>query len=183
MSIAAAVEQQMITTHEVADNIKATSGATERSAREMAQIVAIADHQVGMASQQMLSSVEGIGNTTDEMAATVNGFLESLRQNAADRRRFERIEAGDADATLLVSGQSSHVPVVNLSLGGVAVRSAPVATGTEVNVELPAAGGMVTGKAIRFYDGILAIKFADDPPTLARVMTAFQALTKLSRAA
>ena len=179
-AVVVAVDQQSIITHQVAERIKTVSGDIERSAGDMAQVIAIADQQAVKASDQLLFGVTDIGQEVDNLRDIVEKFLESVRVEAAERRRFDRIDGQSAEALLLLPGQDPiQVMIKDLSLGGAAVwTKTSVAAGAEVGFELPGADGPVKGKAIRFVNGCLSVQFDQNPATKQRVDAAFQKLSE-----
>ena len=56
-------------------------------------------------------------------------------------------------------------------------------SGTGVTVELPGAGGSVSGRAVRSVDGVLAVVFQQDAESLARIDRAIAGLGEIQRAA
>jgi hypothetical protein len=58
-----------------------------------------------------------------------------------------------------------------------------LAAGTAVDVELPDAGGVVTGRVVRARSGVVAVVFHQDPAARARVDRAVDAPAGARRAA
>jgi methyl-accepting chemotaxis protein len=183
-AISAAVEQQSVTTREIATSVQAVSGATEQSAQAMGQVVVVAD-QAGSASQTVLAGVADIGQETTTLCGEIERFLVAVKTDSGERRRFERLETGAVGGTLRLSGQNAiQVTVKDLSLGGAALRcKQSVALGTDVSVDLPGAGGAVSGKVVRSGGGVLGIEFRDDVAVRSRVERVMQALVASRQAA
>jgi methyl-accepting chemotaxis protein len=182
--IAAAVEQQSTTTREIATNVQAVTGATVRSSQAMSHVVVVAD-QAGTASQEVLTGAADIGHEAETLHTEVDRFLAAVRTDSGDRRRFERIDGGTVTAMLQLPGQGAiQAKVIDLSMGGVALLcNLPVAVGAEVSVELPEAGGAVTGRVVRAMEDALDIEFRVDDSTASRVTRAIQVLSNIRRVA
>ncbi|HEY1413983.1 MAG TPA: PilZ domain-containing protein, partial [Rhodopila sp.] len=100
-------------------------------------------------------------------------------------RRFERIATNNVTATLRVPGAAPAKAFVrDISRSGIALRhDGPVAAGREVEIDLPDAGGAVSGRVIRAEGGILAITFNDAPAMLVRIDRALANLSSSREAA
>ena len=177
-AIAAAVEQQSVATREIASSIQTVTGATMLSAQSMGQVVVSADH-AGSASQQVLAGTASIGEETGSLKTEVERFLVAVRADTGERRRFERLTANDIPVTLVIAG---HAPIggtlKDLSQNGAAVRcGAPIPVGTEVTIELAAAGGSLPGRVVRLAsDGTLGLELALDAGAHERVGRVLRAL-------
>jgi methyl-accepting chemotaxis protein len=182
--IATAVEHQSATTRDIATSVQAVSGATIRSAQAMGHVVVVAD-QAGTASKGVLEGAAEIGQEATTLRTQVDRFLEAVRNDSGERRRFERIDGGNIRATLHLPGRNAaSARVRDISAGGVALDcDERVAHGLEVSLELPAAGGAVTGTVIRSDGTTLALAFDEDEATRARVRRAIGALGNAEQAA
>jgi methyl-accepting chemotaxis protein len=80
-AIAAAVEEQSVTTREIATSVQAVSTATAQSARAMVQVVAVAD-QAGTASQDVLGGAAEIGQEANKLRTEVDQFLAAVRSDS-----------------------------------------------------------------------------------------------------
>jgi hypothetical protein len=151
----------------------------------MAEMISNANVQAITSSESMMFGVTDIGQEVERLREVVDGFIKQVAEDMSERRRFERIDGQGASATLVLPGQEAiQTTVKDLSQGGIALRtSIAVEAGSSIAVELPGAGGTVTGKAIRFANDTLSIEFSDDPATRSRVESAFEALTKAALAA
>jgi hypothetical protein len=128
----------------------------------------------------MLFGVTDIGQAVESLREVVEVFLNEIKdvtEASSDRRKFPRIDAQGALATLRVPGHAAlQTEIADISLGGVALRSAaPVEAGMPVTIDLPDAGSPVTGNVVRFENDTLSIKFSDDLQTRSRVAAAFEA--------
>ena len=109
ISMAAAIEEQSVTTQEIAGSVQAVSGATAQSARAMGQVVMVAD-QAGSASQVVLTGATGIGAETGTLRSEVNRFLAAIKSDASERRQFERFQLRAVTASVLLPGNSGPIP-------------------------------------------------------------------------
>ena len=182
-AIAAAVEQQSATTREIAGSVQAVSGATAASASAMEHVVGVADG-AGNASHDVLVASGAIGREAETLRVEVDQFLTAVRSDNGERRRYERIDANSAKATLRASGRTGEVVVRNMSRGGASLDCDwPMAAGTPFEIDIPGAGGSVAGRVVRSGDGSLAVLFSSDPTTLARLDRVLDALVPQRTAA
>jgi methyl-accepting chemotaxis protein len=183
-AIAASVEEQSLTTREIATSVQTVSGATVASARAMGQVVAVAD-QAGVASQDVLSGAADIGREAETLRKQVDRFLTAVRTGSGERRRFERIRGHSVTAMLRPPGQDAfRVIVHDLSQGGVALLcNRPDVVGSEISIDLPEAGGAVSGRVLSAENGVLRIEFKNDDALRSRVECSMQALSRLQQAA
>jgi hypothetical protein len=145
----------------------------------MAQVIEVADQQAVNASQQLLFGVTDIGQEVDNLREVVEKFIEAVRIEASERRRFERFDGNSAEATLMLPGQQPvQVTVKDLSRGGAALwTKTSVPAGIEIAIDLPHAGGLVKGKVVRFLDDRLSVAFDQDAETSLRVESALRELS------
>jgi methyl-accepting chemotaxis protein len=184
-AIAAAVEQQSATTREIAGSVQAVSGATAASARAMEHVVGVADN-AGDASRDVLPASGEIGHEAETLRVEVVQFLTAVRDdgNNGERRRYERIDAQHAAATLRASGRTAEVVVRNMSRGGASLDCDwMLAVGTPFEIDLEGAGGSVAGRVVRGDGGGLAVVFSSDPAALARIDRVLDLLTSMREAA
>jgi hypothetical protein len=184
-AIAAAVEQQSATTREIAGSVQAVSGATAASARAVEHVVGVADN-AGDASRDVLPASGEIGHEGETLRVEVVQFLTAVRDdgNNGERRRYERIDAQHAAATLRASGRTAEVVVRNMSRGGASLDCDwMLAVGTPFEIDLEGAGGSVAGRVVRGDGGGLAVVFSSDPAALARIDRVLDLLTSMREAA
>jgi methyl-accepting chemotaxis protein len=177
-SVVVAVDQQSLITQEVAERIKTVSADIERSAADMAQVIAVADQQAVLASQQLLFGVTDIGNEVETLREVVEGFIDAVKVEAVERRRFARIDGQSAEASLQSPGRNAvQATIKDLSVGGAALwTKEPFTADTDIAVQLPGAGGLIKGKVIAFADGCVSIRFDQDAETRAHAESAVQEL-------
>jgi hypothetical protein len=72
--------------------------------------------------------------------------------------------------TALPGAIPAEVAVQDLSRLGIALRHiSAVAVGREVGVDVPDAGGPLTGLVVRSEEGVVAIAFSEEPTMIARI--------------
>ncbi len=168
-AIAAAVEEQSATTREIAGSVQAVSNATAASARAMEHVVAVAD-SAGQASRDVLASSSDIGREADTLRTEVDQFLTAVNSDTEERRRYERIDANGAVATLRASGRTEQVAVRNISRGGVLLDCDwSLTVGAALEIDLPHASGGVTGRVVRSGRDGLAVVFTSDAAGLVHI--------------
>ncbi len=177
-AISAASEQQSTTTREIAANVQAVARATDQTARAMSDVAAAAD-KAGLVSTTVLDGVAAIGREAQTMRGEIDHFLGAVREDSADRRGYERIAGQGATVTVRVPGEPERqAPLVDISLGGAAVRGAwRLTPGAEVDLALPEGRGIAAGRVVRCTGGVLAIVFRQDADTSQRVRRCIASLS------
>ena len=184
-AIAAAVEQQNATTHKIAASVQAVSNATAGTAQAMEHVVSVADN-AGSASRDVLTGAVQIGREAETLRTEVDQFLVAVRDDTADeRRRYERVATNGALANVQSKGQpATRMTLRNVSRGGAALASDwTMPTGTQVEVELPDAGGPVPARVVRCGNGELAVVFGSEAQALQRIDRFLAGLTPQARRA
>jgi len=170
-AIAAAVEQQNATTHEIAASVQAVSNATAGTASAMEHVVMVAD-KAGGASQDVLTGAADIGSEAQTLRAEVDQFLAAVRDESSDeRRRYERISANGAMVEVQTKGRpATRIELRNIARGGAAlVCDWALPAGTMLDIELPGAAGTIPARVVRSSGGELAVLFSSEPHALQRV--------------
>jgi methyl-accepting chemotaxis protein len=166
-AIAAAVEEQAATTREITNNVHQVAATTATTAEAMRGVLSIVEN-TDASSQAALKASEEVGRTAETLRSEVTDFLTAMSQGDDDeRRRYERIPAGDHQVTLCVAGRPG-VPaaVEDISRGGMGVvHTCDDKPGTEVEVTLPG-GGAVKARIARNLNGSLGLVFLQDPASL-----------------
>jgi methyl-accepting chemotaxis protein len=116
-AISAAVEEQSATTREIASSIQAVSSATASTASAMNNVVKVAE-DASSASQEVMAGSSGIGTQAETLRAEVDSFLAAVRDDTGEKRRYERIPANGAVATLQAQGRSMKAALINVSRDG-----------------------------------------------------------------
>jgi methyl-accepting chemotaxis protein len=183
-AIAAAVEQQSATTRGIASSIQTVSGATDATVQAMQAVAGLADG-AGQVSQEVSQAATTIGQEAEKLRAEVDQFLRALRDDSGERRRFERIAGNGAPVGLQVSGAPPMQAMLrDLSRGGAGLScDRSLATGSQIEVTLPSAGGAVSARVVRCGGGLLGVVFSQEPSAVARIDRALDALGKLATAA
>ena len=184
-AISAAVEEQSVTTREIASSIQGVTESTVQAAQAMESVVQVAD-RAGDASRNILQEATEIGTEAEKLRREVEHFLHAVETDAGERRRFERISGKGVSATLRLSGMKPVTTIIHdISKSGVALSHGGAATvGQTVEVDLPDAGGPVTGRVARVVgDGVIAISFNEEPSMLARVDRTLASLSGTRKAA
>lgn len=183
-AISAAVEEQRITVREIASSIQHVAASTSQAARSMENVVHVAA-DANEASRKVLLGTGTMSSDADRLRGQVQEFLHIVQSDAADRRRSERLDGRDVRAILRIAGKTAvRVIMKDLSASGVALHhSGNLAPGTEIEIDLPDAGGEVSGLVVRAADGVVGIAFSDVPGMRARVDRALASLSREHAAA
>ena len=178
-AISAAVEEQRITVREIASSIQIVATSTLQAARSMENVVHVAE-AANEASRQVLGGTGTMTTEAERLRGQVEEFLHVVENDAGDRRRSERLDGRDIGATLRIPGQASmRVIIKDLSASGAALHYPGVlAVGGEVEIDLPYAGGSVTGLVVRAEGGVVAIAFREEPAMRGRVDRALATLSR-----
>jgi methyl-accepting chemotaxis protein len=183
-AISAAVEEQSVTTREIASSIQGVAGSTAQAAQAMENVVRVAD-RAGEASRNILTDAADIGSQAEKLRREVEQFLGAVQNDTGERRRFERMPGKGVTAMLRLPGAAPAKAVIqDISRSGIALRhGGTISVGRDVEVDLPDAGGPVTGRVIRAADGAVALAFSDDAAILARIDRALAKLSGVRQAA
>jgi methyl-accepting chemotaxis protein len=177
-AISAAVEEQSVTTREIASAIQDVAGSTAEAAQAMGHVVQVAD-QAGDASRNILSEANEIGSESEKLRREVEQFLQAVQTDSGERRLSERIAGQNVAVTFRLPGAAAAKAVIrDISRTGIALcYSGAITVGRDVEVDLPDAGGPVTGRVTRAVDGIIAVAFSEAPSMLGRVDRALASLS------
>jgi methyl-accepting chemotaxis protein len=177
-AIAAAVEQQAAATREITSSVQTVTAATGDTVLSMRDILTISQ-ETETTSQMVLTAADKVGLTADSLHAEVNDFLAAMkREEAGDRRSYERFDGHGVHATVSVAGQPDvTAPIQEISRSAVALGCRSLSpVGTDVKVNLTGAGGPVSSRIVRAENGTLVLSFRQDAATMARVETAIEIL-------
>ena len=180
-AIAAAVEQQSVTTRELASSVQALAGASDETARAMRHVAGVAD-TAGAVSRQVLDAADAIGRESEKLRTEVTEFLSAVTDDIQERRRYERVSGRGAAVSLHVPGSDPiQATLKDLSRGGALLRcDLTLPAGGEVDLQLPNAGGAVNARVVRAGGGDLALVFRQDAVDLERVDRALDAVTAMA---
>jgi len=174
-AIAAAVEEQASATRAITDNVHQVALATSSAAESMRGVLVIVE-STDASGLAALHAAETVGRTADTLRSEVTDFLTAMSQgDDAERRRYERVRAGDAQVTLRISGRVGVVAKIeDISRGGVGLwHECEDRIGTEAEVTLPG-GGSVHGRIARKASGVLGLVFVQDKASLERIDRALE---------
>jgi methyl-accepting chemotaxis protein len=170
-AIAAAVEQQSATTREITASVQTVTLATQEASRDMRDVSAVSG-TAEAASENVERKANDVSGMADMLRSEMTQFLRAIaKAGEDDRRHYERIPGGGAEAVLQAPGQTeSRALIEDISRGGVALRTARwTSAGTEVELLLPGVAAPVVARMVRSKDGQLALAFRQDDTTLSRV--------------
>jgi methyl-accepting chemotaxis protein len=169
-AIAAAVEQQAAATREVTNSVQMVTTTTSTAVEAMREVLSIVE-RTDTSSQAALTASEEVGHTSETLRSEVTDFLTAMSQgDEAERRRYERIPAGGAQATLKIRGRPGvQVTIQEISRGGVSfVHSCTDKVGADVEILLPG-DAAVNGRIARNLNGSLALAFRQDDASLMQI--------------
>jgi methyl-accepting chemotaxis protein len=181
-AIAAAVEEQSATTREIAASVQTVTTATQEASKDMQDVSSVSE-TAEASSTSVMQGADEVGNTAGVLRTELTLFLEAIaKTDDADRRRYERIDGGGAEATLRPAGHAEfRATIANISRGGMALRTDwSAAAGTEVQVVLPGADAPVGARTARTRDGLLVLSFRQDETMLRRVDAALSHIGSIS---
>ena len=175
-AIAAAVQQQSVTTRDIAAAVQYVTRRTQAASEAMNDVAGTAD-AARASSDSLLAVSDSVAQVAGALHAEVDQFLDSLRDEAVDRQKYERIPGGGSAAMLHYAGTKIPATVEDIGLGGVALHcAAALEAGAPIQVELPGAETPLSGRVAHFQDGVAGITFARDPATIALAELAFDAI-------
>jgi methyl-accepting chemotaxis protein len=180
--IAAAVEEQSVTTRDIASSVQQVSSAVQQASHAMSKVVG-ASEEAGGTSQGVLAAADGIGAQAARLETEVDQFLTAVRGETGSRRSYERQPGNGAMAKLTASGRPPvTVAVHDISRGGIAlICDWRLPAGADVTVELSAAGEAIGARVVRADGSGVGLVFLQDTGTLAyidRVLAKFCEIPK-----
>jgi methyl-accepting chemotaxis protein len=170
-AIAAAVEEQAAATRDIAASVQNVTAATNESTRAVHEVSAISE-STDAASSMVTAGADDVAHNAETMRDEVTQFLRVMASNDdTDRRRYERIPGGGAQATVRVHGRPEQSAAIeDISRGGVLLRCAWRGdAGIEVEILLPGAAQPVAARVGRCDGGSLALAFRQDEAMLRQV--------------
>ena len=183
-AIAAAVRQQGAATGEINVQVQSVT-ATTVAVTEAMQGLALVARDAGATSRSVQQAADDVGTQAETLQEEVESFLTALRADHGDRRSYERMPAGGAAGSLLLSGGLTHeVTLEDISCGGAGILCpVRVPVGAVVQLQLPGAEAPIGGRISRAQDtprGIrLGVIFAQ---TAANLATAEAVMARLAPA-
>jgi len=161
-AIAAAVEQQGAATREINHQVQSVSNTTAQVAGAMQDLVGVA-REAGMVSANVLEAAGEVGAQSGTLQAEVTGFLEALRNDTGDRRRFDRHPAlrGEKASVALAGRGPERLALRDMSQLGIGLDCPfEVPAGTPAQITLPGSTTPVAARVARSADGLLGLVFA-----------------------
>jgi methyl-accepting chemotaxis protein len=176
VAIAAAAEQQGAATREIARSIGHVTSATAAAASRMeavrndaaqsGKMSAVVDQTAGLVKQQ-----------TEALRLEIDQFMSAMRDNAKNRRGFERHPVQNQDVTVRVGARDIPGKLHDISTGGFAVdASLDVPVGTEVEILLPDAPRFVAARVARVGPTEAGLFFRQDEATRRIVHQAMETM-------
>ena len=130
-----------------------------------------------------------INGQADILRQRVRTFLDAVRDEVVERRRFERLATNGVTAIAFVSGRQPETVVLkDISAGGASFLCTwTLVPGLALELGLPGMDGKEAGRAngrvVRTGGGVLAMAFSEDAATRALVARSLEALTSAPIAA
>ncbi len=183
VAISSAVEEQSATTRGIASSVEVVSEATAKVAGAMGHVVEVAD-AAGSTSRDVLSGATTIGREAETLRNEVDHFLTAIRSDAGERRRYERISGNGAPVTLRALGREARCSLRDVSHGGAAVVCDwTLPPGTGVEIDLPQATGVVTGRVAHSDGHEVGLVFGSHPANPGRIDRVLDMLSTTAAAA
>ncbi len=170
-AIAAAVEQQSATTSGIVSSVQTVTAATQEASGEMQKVSGVSE-AAEASSLSVVESADKVGGMAEVLRTELTEFLQAIaRAGEQERRRYERIPGGGAQATLKGSRlPECRAPIEDISRGGAAFRTpAEVALGSDLTILLPGIDAPVAARAARSIAGGIAVSFRQDDANLRHV--------------
>jgi len=135
----------------------------------MLHVVEAAD-SAGTASRDVMTGSREIGTETETLHAEIDQFLVVVRDDTADRRRYERIEGHGAEVGLRAGERTMRAVLRDISIGGALLDCEwSLSAGTKLEIGLPGGGDPVAARVVRSGTGRLAVVFGAEPSALIRI--------------
>jgi methyl-accepting chemotaxis protein len=169
-AIAGAVTEQAMATQEITASVQQVTANTSAAADAMGEVLSIVE-STDASSRTALNASDEVGSTAETLRSEVTHFLSAMsRGDDAERRLYERISAGGAQATLQTAGQPGvTVTIADISRGGISLKhNCNDSVGTDAEVILPG-GNVVKARIARNANGLLGLAFRQDEASLARI--------------
>jgi len=166
-SIAQAAEQQSAATREIAVSVAHVAETTRGITGEMRAVadLAMRSGEVGRAVQEGAMEVNRVAGG---LSGEVENFLQAMRADDAERRRYERVDGARMPARVRHAGGEFPATLLDVSRGGAGLRGAGAGLPAGTEVEVIAAGRRIAGRVARAgADGTLGVAFRQNPETLA----------------
>ena len=186
-AIAAAVQEQAAATREITRNVQMVTVATAAAAGAMEGVLGIVE-VTEASSRNALQASEEVGRTAETLRTEVSDFLAAISKGGEDERRlYERIDGGGANATLQVEGRAPlSARIIDISRGGLQLQCIiSAAAGADGQITL-ADGTRIGCRIARNSRELVGIAFRQDPASLAlidKALATFGSAPPIRRAA
>jgi methyl-accepting chemotaxis protein len=171
------VEEQAAATREITNSVQQVTITTSTAAAAMREVLSIVEG-TDAGSLIALRASEVVGRTAETLRSEVRDFVSAVsRGDDSERRLYERIPGGGADATLQIAGRTAERAAIrDIARGGIALMvMCTERVGTDVATILPG-GGLVKARIVRNTDGVLSLAFRQDTASLAHIDRAMQTI-------
>jgi methyl-accepting chemotaxis protein len=169
-AIATAVEQQGAVTREIASTTQSVAVTGDRTSAAMTEVAGIAD-RTGTMSHSLLAAAQELGGVAETLRQEVADFFGLMAHEDSFRRRYDRISGHDSPATVMAPDQPPvEAQLHDISRAGAALRTAwQAAPGTAIRLRLPGSTDPLEARVVRQTDGLVAVAFGRDEPTVQRL--------------
>ena len=158
MAIAAAVEEQEASTHEISKSIALASNGSDRAAHNVAGVTS-AIERTSTESQRLREASNELSNVAGELSRTVETFLTNVTDDVTERRAAIR-KATRETAIITANGRRQQTHMVDISEGGVRIEATPdLRVGERVEVAW-SSGASSKGTVVWMQGGHAGIAFA-----------------------
>jgi methyl-accepting chemotaxis protein len=123
MAIAAAVEEQEASTHEISKSIALASNGSDRAAQNVSGVTT-AIERTSAQSQRLREASNELTNVAGELSQTVETFLTNVTEDVSERRAAIR-KATRQTAVITASGRRQQTHMVDISESGVRIEATP----------------------------------------------------------
>jgi methyl-accepting chemotaxis protein len=161
-AIAAAVEEQSASTREITGRLQSVAVATT-GVSEALRVVADTAELAGRTGAEVQLAANLVQEQASRLGQEVDGFLGNLASGEDERRRFERHDPAGRSAWLLHEAGEERVPILDISVGGMAVQTAlALPAGAPLRVGFgDKHADAVRARVVRCEGGVLALLFTD----------------------
>ncbi|OYU49181.1 MAG: hypothetical protein CFE31_07355 [Rhizobiales bacterium PAR1] len=157
MAIAAAVEEQEASTHEISKSIALASDGSDRAAHNVASVTTAID-RTSAESLRLREASNELSNVAGELSRTVETFLTNVTDDVTERRAAIR-KATRETAIITANGRRQQTQMVDISEGGVRIEVTPgLRVGEHVEVAW-SSGASTKGSVVWMLGGHAGIAF------------------------
>jgi methyl-accepting chemotaxis protein len=174
-AIASAVEEQAAATRGITNSVQQVTITTSSAAEAMREVLSIVE-ATDASSLVALHASEVVGRTAETLRSEVTDFISAVsRGDEAERRLYERIPGGGAEATLRIPGYPAvQAAIRDIARGGIALRhTCNLDVGTDVEIGLPG-GSSTKGRVVRAESDLISLAFRQDQASLAQIDRAME---------